>query len=94
MDFIVRATKLSPAAAVNPLARRFVGGLPARPDAASPLPPSAPPIFAATAPIAPRRIPSANAIAYLNAIAAMRRLDPQAMAHKYPAWKDYFLRGR
>jgi hypothetical protein len=42
----------------------------------------------------PRRIPSANAIAYLNAIESMRRLDPQAMAHKYPAWKNYFLKGR
>ena len=40
------------------------------------------------------RIPPPNAIAYLNAIEAIRRRDPQAMAHKYPAWKDYFLKGR
>jgi hypothetical protein len=39
-------------------------------------------------------MPSANAIAHLNAIETMRRLDPQAMAHKYPAWNDYFLKGR
>jgi hypothetical protein len=37
---------------------------------------------------------TANAIAYLNAIESMCRLDPQAMAHKYPTWKDYFLKGR
>jgi hypothetical protein len=47
-------------------------------------------VFAATAPPVPRRIPSPNAIADLK----MRRLDPQAMAHKYPAWKDHFLKGR
>jgi phospholipase C len=65
-----------------------------RPGAAPAPPPPPPPVFAATAPAVSRRIPSANAIAYLNAIESMRRLDPQAMAHKYPAWKDYFLKGR
>jgi phospholipase C len=65
-----------------------------RGSAAPTAPPPQPPVFAASAPIVRRGIPSANAIAYLNAIEAMRRLDPQAMAHKYPAWKDYFLKGR
>ena len=65
-----------------------------RPGAAPAPPPPAPPVFAASAPALPRRIPSANTIAYLNAIESMRRLDPQAMAHKYPAWQDYFLKGR
>jgi phospholipase C len=65
-----------------------------RPGAAPAPPPPSPPVFAASAPALPRRIPSANAIAYLNAIESMRRLDPQAMAHKYPAWKNYFLKGR
>jgi hypothetical protein len=54
---------------------------------------SAVPLFAAGASVVRRRISSANAIAYLNAIEAMRRLDPQAMAHKYLAWKDYLLNG-
>ena len=65
-----------------------------RQGAAPAPPPPPPPVFAATAPVAARRIPSANAIAFLNAIESMRQLDPQAMAHKYPAWKDYFLKGR
>jgi hypothetical protein len=39
-------------------------------------------------------MPSPNSIAFLNAIEELRRLDPQAAAHKYPAWKDYFLKGR
>jgi phospholipase C len=67
----------------------------ARPGAAPSLPPPPPPLMAAVAPPIPRQgMPVPNAIAFLNAIEELRRLDPQAAAHKYPAWKDYFLRGR
>ena len=66
----------------------------ARPGVAPAAPPLPPPVFAAAVPTVARRMPPPNAIAYLNAIEAMRRLDPEAMAHKYPAWKDYFLKGR
>jgi phospholipase C len=66
-----------------------------RPGAAPSLPPPPPPLLAAVAPPTPRRgMPSPNSIAFLNAIEELRRLDPQAAAHKYPAWKDYFLKGR
>jgi phospholipase C len=66
-----------------------------RPGAAPSLPPPPPPLLAAAAPpILRRGMPSPNSIAFLNAIEELRRLDPQAAAHKYPAWKDYFLMGR
>jgi hypothetical protein len=51
-------------------------------------------VFAASAPAHPRRIPSANTIAFLDALESMRGSDAPAMAHKYPAYKDYFLKGR
>ena len=67
----------------------------ARPGAAPSLPPPPPPLMAAVAPPIPRQgMPVPNAIAFLNAIEELRRLDPQAATHKYPAWKDYFLKGR
>jgi phospholipase C len=67
----------------------------ARPGAAPSLPPPPPPLMAAVPPLIPRQgVPAPNAIAFLNAIEELRRLDPQAAAHKYPAWKDYFLKGR
>jgi phospholipase C len=38
--------------------------------------------------------PSPNATAFFNAAAAMRRTNPETAAARFPAWKDYFLRGR
>lgn len=65
----------------------------ARPGPA-PQPPAAPPQPATTSVPARRAIPAPNSIAALNALEEMRRSDPQAAAHKFPQWSDYFLKGR
>jgi phospholipase C len=65
----------------------------ARPGPA-PQPPAAPAQPAAASAPARRAIPAPNSIAAFNALEEMRRLDPEAAAHKFPAWSDYFLKGR
>ncbi len=84
---VAARTPIASAARALTLSATRTGAAPA-----APAPP--PPVFAATSAVVPRRIPSANTIAFLNAIEAMRELDAQAMAHKYPAYRDYFLKGR
>jgi phospholipase C len=42
----------------------------------------------------PAPFPSPNTTAFHNAMAAMRRTNPETAAARFPAWKDYFLRGR
>jgi phospholipase C len=59
--------------------------------------PQPPPVpsGATVSPVPSRRpIPAPNSIAVFNALEEMRRLDPEVAAHKFPAWSQYFLKGR
>jgi phospholipase C len=60
----------------------------------APQPPAVPPQPPVSTVPSNRPIPAPNSIAVFTAMEEMRRLDPQGAAHKFPAWSQYFLKGR